>query len=68
MKVVCIIEYPGLTYGKAYDQVGDDVEKYLGKSFINIIDNNGVQKRHLIDFFITLGEFREKKLKELGIE
>ena len=72
MKLVCIIEYPGLTYHKTYDQVdseeeGTDNKDYLGKNFIYIIDNNNVQKRYLREFFIPLEEFREKKLKELGL-
>ena len=72
MKLVCIIEYPGLTYHKTYDQVdseeeGTDNKDYLGKSFIYIIDNNNVQKRYLREFFIALEEFREKKLKKLGL-
>ena len=72
MKLVCIIEYPGLTYHKTYDQVdseeeGTDDKDYLGKNFIYIIDNNNVQKRYLREFFIALEEFREKKLKELGL-
>jgi hypothetical protein len=72
MKLVCIIEYPGLTYHKTYDQVdseeeGTDNKDYLGKSFIYIIDNNNVQKRYLREFFIALEEFREKKLLELGL-
>ena len=72
MKLVCIIEYPGLTYHKTYDQVDSEEEvtdnkDYFGKSFIHIIDNNNVQKRYLREFFIPLEEFREKKLLELGI-
>ena len=72
MKLVCIIEYPGLTYHKTYDQVdseeeGTDNKDYLGKSFIYITDNNNVQKRYLREFFIALEEFREKKLKKLGL-
>lgn len=72
MKLVCIIEYPGLTYHKTYDQVdseeeGTDNKDYLGKNFIYIIDNNNVQKRYLREFFIPLEEFREKKLLELGL-
>ena len=72
MKLVCIIEYPGLTYHKTYDQVdseeeGTDDKDYLGKNFIYIIDNNNVQKRYLREFFIALEEFREKKLLELGL-
>lgn len=72
MKLVCIIEYPGLTYHKTYDQVdseeeGTDDKDYFGKSFIYIIDNNNVQKRYLREFFIPLEEFREKKLLELGL-
>ena len=74
MKLVCIIEYPGLTYHKTYDQVDSEEEgtedfgkRFLGKNFIYIIDNNSVQKRYLREFFIPLEEFREKKLKELGL-
>lgn len=77
MKLVCIIEYPGLTYHKTYDQVdseeeGNDEKDYFGKNFfgknfIYIIDNNNVQKRYLREFFIPLEEFREKKLLELGL-
>lgn len=73
MKLVCIIEYPGLTYHKTYDQVEEEgTDDYFGKrffekSFIYIIDNNSVQKRYLREFFITLEEFREKKLLELGL-
>ena len=75
MKLVCIIEYPGLTYHKTYDQVDSEEEgtedyfgkSFFGKSFIYIIDNNNVQKRYLREFFIPLEEFREKKLLELGL-
>jgi hypothetical protein len=67
MKVVCIIEYPGLTYHKTYDQVDYDSKEYFGKSFIFIMDNNNVQQSFPRDFFITLEEWREKQLNELGI-
>jgi hypothetical protein len=77
MKLVCIIEYPGLTYHKKYDQVDSEEEgtddkdyfgkNFFGKNFIYIIDNNNVQKRYTRDFFIPLEEFREKKLLELGL-
>ena len=74
MKLVCIIEYPGLTYHKTYDQVDSEEEgtedfgkRFFGKNFIYIIDNNSVQKRYTRDFFIPLEEFREKKLLELGL-
>lgn len=75
MKLVCIIEYPGLTYHKTYDQVDSEEEGtddyfgkiFFGKGFIYIIDNNSVQKRYLREFFIPLEEFREKKLLELGL-
>jgi len=65
MKVICIDAYAftGLTYGKVYDEVeseGDD-------RFICIINNNERKTSYLRASFITLEEFREKKLKELGI-
>lgn len=74
MKLVCIIEYPGLTYHKTYDSEEEGTEdndyfgkSFFGKSFIYIIDNNNVQKRYTREFFIPLEEFREKKLLELGL-
>jgi hypothetical protein len=67
MKVVCIDAYTftGLTYGKVYDEVKLDDSYPLG--FITIIDNNNDERSYLRSSFITLEEFREKKLKEIGL-
>lgn len=63
-KVVCIDAYTftGLTYGKVYDSFFNYNER-----FITIIDNNNDERSYLRSSFITLEEFREKKLKELGL-
>lgn len=68
MKVVCIDAYTftGLTYGKVYD-VTFNYENVYNDRFITIIDNNNIKKSYLKGSFITLEEFREKKLKELGL-
>ena len=68
MKVVCIDAYTftGLTYHKVYDQVNlSDLD--INDRFITIIDNNGLKRSYLKDSFISLEEWREKKLGELGI-
>ena len=67
MKVVCIDAYTftGLTYGKVYDEV--KLEDIYPLGFINIIDNNNDERSYLRSSFITLEEFREKKLKEIGL-
>lgn len=64
MKVVCIDAYTftGLTYGKVYYATFNYNER-----FITIIDNNNIKKSYLKGSFITLEEFRDKKLKELGL-
>ena len=73
MKVVCIDAYTftGLTYGKVYDEVHYLPYSVAGvnnsERFITIIDNNNDERIYLRESFITLEEFREKKLKELGI-
>ena len=68
MKVVCIDAYTftGLTYGKVYDAIFN-YENVYNERFITIIDNNNIKKSYLKGSFITLEEFREKKLKELGL-
>ena len=67
MKVVCIDAYTftGLTYGKVYDEV--KLEDIYPLGFINIIDNNNDERSYLRSSFIKLEEFREKKLKEIGL-
>jgi hypothetical protein len=67
MKVVCIDAYTftGLTYGKVYDEVKLEDSYPLG--FITIIDNNNDERSYLRSSFIILEEFREKKLKEIGL-
>ena len=62
MKVVCIYNdnYVGMTINRTYD-VGDAGDYY---SFIN---DNGIRDFVIKERFISLEEFRETKLKELGI-
>lgn len=70
MKVVCIDAYTftGLTYGKVYDEVPYSVA-WVNNSerFITITDNNNNERSYLRESFITLEEFRDKKLKEIGL-
>ena len=68
MKVVCIDAYTftGLTYGKVYDATFS-YENVYNERFITIIDNNNIKKSYLKGSFITLEDFRDKKLKELGL-
>ena len=70
MKVVCIDAYSftGLTYGKVYDVTIYSIYPNPNpERFITIIDNNNHKRTFLRGSFITLDEFREKKLKEIGL-
>jgi hypothetical protein len=69
-KVVCInvrelIKEPlYLTYGKVYDHI--DYDDGIS-SFISVIDDSGFEFNHKKDRFISIEEWREKQLNELGI-
>lgn len=66
MKLVCIdnknYEIPFITIGKEYECIKEDNEYY----YILEDDNNIniISSKHL---FITLDEYRNKKLEEIGI-
>jgi hypothetical protein len=66
-KVVCInakVGKPYLTYGKVYDHI--DYDEGI-TSFIDIIDDTGRESGYRNDYFITLEEWREKQLNEIGL-
>jgi hypothetical protein len=79
MKVVCIKKYRSqglqyeLTYGKIYDIVPKDLLPSVYKiSTIDnfnywIINDRGYTEYYSKDKFITLEEFRQRKLNQLGI-
>lgn len=69
MKIVCISKdhkYLTLTYGKIYnaDQIFTK-DKLMGKHLIE--DDFGAFGWYNKDLFISLEEFRDNKLKELGL-
>ena len=65
-KVVCIDEtgYLHIKYGKVYDHI--DYDEGI-TSFIDIIDDTGRESGYRKDYFITLEEWREKQLNEIGL-
>ena len=72
-KVVCIDEKTRdsltkspmhLTYGKVYDHI--DYDEGV-TSFISIIDDTGIEFNHRKFRFISIEEWREKQLNEIGI-
>ena len=83
MKVVCIEPFIGnsvlkttITYGKTYDVINDMPIKFLGIKnskfnatgfYLKIINDLGVDHMYDKSRFITLEEWREKQLKEIGL-
>lgn len=71
MKVVCIKHFKSqglqyeLTYGKVYDVL--EVPKWASSGTIHLMNDRGFKSLYNINSFITLEEWRDKKLKELGI-
>jgi hypothetical protein len=61
MKVVCINPPDMLTYGKIYDMID------LTGDFITVINDDGFEWKLNKNRFIALDDFRDIKLKELGI-
>jgi len=71
--VVCVTkDFTAFTYGKSYEVLSD----FLFSSLIDLIDDNGsrplpsrygVIDNKRVPYFITLDEWRNKKLKEIGI-
>lgn len=66
-KIVCIEPYGngGLTYGTEYEVV--NYAENLFDDFVEIINNHGHYTEYLRSRFVTKEEWREMKLKELGI-
>ncbi len=74
MKVICINNTIGfscapLTIGKAYDVL--NIENYYtirySGIFYQLMGDNDVVKCYYKEWFITLEEYRDKKLEKLGI-
>lgn len=71
-KVICInnkkgssdTDYIPLTIGKEYDAYLLFLGPYI---YYRIIDDTGDTYSYSPDFFITLEEYRDKKLEEIGI-
>lgn len=53
---------PELTYGKTYHAAGIHHQKYY-----SLVNDRGVKTEYLRSRFVTQEEFREMKLKEIGI-
>lgn len=77
MKLICINDVTDilgfgdgvkeLTYGKSYE-----ITRYYkilrdGRRYISLINDKNIDNDYLIDRFISLSEYRENKLKKLGI-
>jgi hypothetical protein len=71
MKVVCIKHFKSqglqyeLTYGKAYDVL--EVPKWATDAVIHIMNDRGFKSLYSISCFVELEEWRDKKLKLIGI-
>ena len=67
-RIVCIEPYGngGLTYGTEYEVVGY-VEDMFIDEYVEIVNNFGHNTEYLRKRFVTKEEWREMKLKELGI-
>jgi len=75
MKVVCIKDYLStglhapnrqeLTYGKVYDVI--NIRDILGEDVYWIINDIGYKEYYTYSQFLSLEEWREKQLNELGI-
>jgi hypothetical protein len=64
MKVICINDldiFSQLTHGKIYE--AENFTLYLFK----VVNDNGVESNFYKNRFLTIDEWREKKLNELGI-
>ena len=71
-KIVCIVptalsnaKYGGLTYGKEYEVV--NYAENLFDEFVEIVNNYGHNTEYLRSRFVSKEEWREMKLKELGL-
>lgn len=77
MKLVCIDDFTDklkigdgikeLTFGKQYHIDNHYTLEEDGREFISIINDKGISNDYLVKRFITLEDFRDLKLSELGI-
>ena len=67
-KIICIEPYGngGLTYGTEYEVV-NYVEDMVIDDYVEIINNFGHNTEYLRKRFVRKEEWREMKLKELGL-
>lgn len=75
MKVVCIknsyLDWDGgickydITIGKKYDVIKSHY--FQDKYYYSIINDSGNSYPYLVKLFITLNEYRNKRLEEIGI-
>jgi hypothetical protein len=74
MKVICIsnkLKYTGITIGKEYEIIPELLSQisdfYINDDIYHIRNNNGFDFYYPKEYFITIEEYRDKKLNELGI-
>ena len=62
VKIICVSKgrVPSITLNKIYDG-------FIFGTYIRIIDDNGYPRTYKKDRFMNLSQFREDKLKEIGI-
>lgn len=58
---------PELTYGKTYLVVRIHPSDKIHQKFYRLVNDRGVKTEYLRSRFVTQEEFREMKLKEIGI-
>ncbi len=58
---------PNITPGKTYDSDESKDGSSADLPLLWIVDDTGVSSWYLKDLFVSLEEWREEKLKELGI-
>lgn len=78
MKVVCIDDVTDilnfgdgikeLTYGKEYEIIEKYYQIEWDRRQISIINDIGIKTEYRLSRFVTLEEWRDNKLKEIGIE
>ena len=71
-KIICIIciepyDNGGLTYGTEYEVVNYVESLAINDEFVEIVNNYGHNTEYLKSRFVRKEEWREMKLKELGL-
>lgn len=75
MKVVCVsndyyIDKKNLTIGKEYECISidhNDIKYWSDLYYCMIIDNNNKEMMYPKFFFVTVEEYRNRKLEDIGI-